>query len=273
LINRGPTNMDRPRLLAREKDELVPPGVFDRHEGLTESMRRTLMRWLFEVNASLKDQGSPEAVQTAAALTDAHFASEVVTRSTIQLVGVTAMMIALKLYGHAVRHCAACDLDTAVYLCDDTYTKEQIRDMEWRMLAAHDFAAQRVIPLHLYCLDVSPNALVDRIARMLMDVGATLVCTRATRHLPSAIVVAAVELAVLAHATDRIDVDREYSELQISMMLAVESMRDSPKGKGIPACHPEAFNDFFAWYREEKPSPLKLGQRRRRARAWCPDIH
>lgn len=235
--------MDLASLSTREREELAPPGVFGRHDGITETMRATLARWLLEVNVYLKEDGAPEAVQTAMALTDLYFSRKSVTRGTIQLVGCTAMMIACKLYGMGTY-----ELSDAVHHCDGAYAKDAFKDMEWEMLGMHDFAAQLVIPLHFYYLDVPSTPVADAVARMLMDVGAALIPTGEERHLPSKICDAAVNVGALVADTGRIDMHGDFTDLEIQMMAAMEKMRYGDKGNGIKKNHPVAFDHFFVWY-------------------------
>lgn len=66
-----------------------------------------------------------------------------VTRKKLQLVGVTAMLIACKyeeMYVPMVGDFA--------YIADDAFTKAQIREMEMLILSELNFALGRPLPLH-----------------------------------------------------------------------------------------------------------------------------
>lgn len=236
--------MDLESLMTRERRELAPSGVFGRHHGVNDSMRTTLCRWLLEINDHMGVNGAPEAVQTAVALTDTYVLKRSVTMDTIQLVGYTAMMIALKLYGIGVY-----TLSEAVRLCNHAYTKKAFRKMEWEMLAMHGFAINLVIPLHFYYVAASSSSpVVDVVARMLMDVGAALISTNVDRPLPSEICRAALRIGARVDNTHRIDMYDEFEPLEIRIMAAMERVQYAPKSNGIQCNHPDGFAYFFSWY-------------------------
>lgn len=72
-----------------------------------------------------------------------HFQVQPVTRKKLQLVGVTAMLVACKyeeMYVPLVGDFA--------YIADDAFTKAQIREMEMLILSELNFELGRPLPLH-----------------------------------------------------------------------------------------------------------------------------
>lgn len=235
--------MDRASLLTREARELVRPGVFDRHHEVVELMRVTLTSWLHRVAHTLED-GPSEIVQTAAALLDAHMAQRPACKSTLQLIGMTALMIAIKFHGDRWF-----SLDDAVCFCAETYTKAQFRDTEWTMLATHDFAINKVIPLHFYYLDPVDCHDRRRLIWMFMDVGATTISSARKRWKPSEIEQGSRSLAEYVVATEAMDLETDFTLLHIDVMRALEMIKDSKKGEGIKERHSDAWAHFHAWHR------------------------
>jgi G2/mitotic-specific cyclin-B, other len=90
-------------------------------------MRSILIDWLVEVH--LKFKLVPESLYLTVNLIDRYLEREQVHRSKLQLVGVTAMLIACKyeeIYPPIVKD--------FVYITDNAYTKEEILEQERIML-------------------------------------------------------------------------------------------------------------------------------------------
>ena len=98
-----------------------------KQEDINEKMRSILIDWLVEVH--LKFKLVPESLYLTVNLIDRYLDKEQVNRQKLQLVGVTAMLIACKyeeIYPPIVRD--------FVYITDNAYTKEEILEMERKML-------------------------------------------------------------------------------------------------------------------------------------------
>ena len=92
-------------------------------------MRRRLVEWLMEV---VNCYGlSDITFHQAAGFVDQYLAKDTVPIQQLQLLGISALFIASKLHDVAFL-----PMDTAVEVCDDMYSKEDIFAMERRMLAA-----------------------------------------------------------------------------------------------------------------------------------------
>ena len=99
---------------------------------INEKMRAILVDWLIEVHYKFKLM--PETLFLTVNLIDRYLEKCDVIRTKLQLVGVTAMLIACKyeeIYAPEVRD--------FVYITDKAYTREEILAMEFSMLSTLDF--------------------------------------------------------------------------------------------------------------------------------------
>jgi len=90
---------------------------------LTIKMRSMLIDWLLQVSIEFNNQ--PETIQLATRIIDAFFSSESAVRATVQLVGVTSLLMSAKLHE---RHYP--DINELLFLCDGIYTRPQLLSME-----------------------------------------------------------------------------------------------------------------------------------------------
>ena len=110
----------------------IVAGYMEKQEDINEKMRAILVDWLVEVH--LKFKLVPESLYLTVNLIDRYLEREQVNRQKLQLVGVTAMLIACKyeeIYPPIVKD--------FVYITDNAYTKEEILEMERKMLSVLDF--------------------------------------------------------------------------------------------------------------------------------------
>lgn len=101
-------------------------------QDIHEKMRAILVDWLVDVHYKFKLV--PETLYLTVNLIDRYLEKEPVSRQNLQLVGVTAMLIASKyeeIYAPIVKD--------FVYITDNAYTKEEILHMEMQMLHTLDF--------------------------------------------------------------------------------------------------------------------------------------
>lgn len=99
---------------------------------INDRMRSILVDWLIEVH--LKFKLVPETLYLTVNLIDRYLEIEAVKRDKLQLIGVTAMLIACKyeeIYPPEVKD--------FVYITDNAYSKEEIQDMEYLMLKKFNF--------------------------------------------------------------------------------------------------------------------------------------
>lgn len=103
-----------------------------RQEDINDKMRAILIDWLVEVH--LKFKLKPETLYLTVNILDRYLEKEPVSRKKLQLLGVTALLLASKyeeIYPPEVR-----DL---VYVCDRAYNRDQILSMESKVLNAFKF--------------------------------------------------------------------------------------------------------------------------------------
>lgn len=128
-------------LREREVATKVDRGYMERQPNVNERMRSILIDWLVEVH--LKFKLVPDTLYLTVYLIDKYLELEEVTRQNLQLVGVTAMLLASKyeeIYPPEIR-----DL---VFITDRAYNKEQILEMESTMANALEF---RLTVPTIYC--------------------------------------------------------------------------------------------------------------------------
>jgi cyclin B len=99
---------------------------------INEKMRAILIDWLIDVH--LKFKLLPETLFLTVNIIDRYLEDSQVTRQKLQLVGVTAMLIACK-----YEEIYAPEINDFVYVTDKAYTREEILDMEGKILAKLKF--------------------------------------------------------------------------------------------------------------------------------------
>lgn len=157
---------------------------------INEKMRAILIDWLVEVH--LKFKLMPETMYLTVNLIDRYLERKPVARQKLQLVGVTAMLLASKyeeIYPPEVR-----DYE---YITDKTYSREEILKMETAMLNTLQF--RLTVPTTYTflnrCLKVAE---ADQRTSLLATyfVERTLQEYRMLQHLPSKIAAAGVNMAL-----------------------------------------------------------------------------
>ena len=106
----------------------VPDYMADQKQPeISRTMRAILVDWLVEVQESF--ELNHETLYTAVKTLDLYMASTPVPKEDLQLVGATACLIACKI-DERIPPC----LDDFVYVCDDAYTRTQIKTKEREVL-------------------------------------------------------------------------------------------------------------------------------------------
>ena len=125
--------------LAIEEETRPVQNYMDFQKDINPSMREILTDWLIEVH--LKFKLLPETLFLTVNLIDRYLTTENIYRNKLQLVGVTAMLIASKyeeIYPPIV--------SDFVYITDNAYTREEILRMEERMLHTLQFGIHFTSP-------------------------------------------------------------------------------------------------------------------------------
>ncbi|KAL4443504.1 hypothetical protein ABPG75_011241 [Micractinium tetrahymenae] len=105
----------------------VAPDYMSRQTDINDKMRAILIDWLVDVH--LKFKLMPETLYLTVNLIDRFLEAKQVTRKHLQLVGVTAMLVASK-----YEEIWAPEVRDFVYISDRAYTRDQILNMEKIML-------------------------------------------------------------------------------------------------------------------------------------------
>lgn len=143
----------------------VRPTYMENQRHINERMRSILVDWLVEVH--LKFKLVPETLYLTINIIDRFLEKSEVFRPKLQLVGVTALLLASK-----YEEIYPPELRDLVYICDHAYEKEHILEMEEKILktleyqmtisSAHAFlvrylkaahADRRIVQLSCYILD------------------------------------------------------------------------------------------------------------------------
>mmetsp|Transcript_3009 Transcript_3009/g.5687 ORF Transcript_3009/g.5687 Transcript_3009/m.5687 type:complete len:512 (-) Transcript_3009:170-1705(-) len=104
-----------------------PRPYMDEQDDINSKMRAILVDWIVEVH--LKFRLVPETLYLCVNIIDRYCSKVVVQRSKLQLIGVTALLVACKheeIYPPEVRDC--------VYITDRAYERQEVLDMEQSIL-------------------------------------------------------------------------------------------------------------------------------------------
>ncbi|KAH7295986.1 hypothetical protein KP509_26G002300 [Ceratopteris richardii] len=115
-----------------EVNSCVSPDYMARQPDINEKMRAILIDWLIEVH--LKFKLMPETLYLTINLIDRYLACQTVMRKNLQLVGVTALLLACK-----YEEIWAPLVQDFVFISDKAYTREQVLEMEKSMLHKLEF--------------------------------------------------------------------------------------------------------------------------------------
>jgi hypothetical protein len=126
-----------------ERQQNIRSDYLGGQQVILPKMRSVLVDWLIGVHLQFKLL--PETVYTAVAILDRFMMSQVtaINRNTLQLVGVTAMLIASK-----YEEIYAPEVKDFVYITDKAYSEKQIMDMELKVIKSLKFQLGRPLPLH-----------------------------------------------------------------------------------------------------------------------------
>lgn len=173
----------------KEQSTSVRPVYMESQPHINERMRSILVDWLVEVH--LKFKLVPETLYLTINIIDRFLVNVQVTRPKLQLVGVTALLIASK-----YEEIYPPELRDLVYICDHAYRKEQILHMEETILKSLEYKI--TIPsAHAFLVRYLKAAHADRkivqLSCFILD--GTLQSYNLLHYLPSQLAAAAVLLA------------------------------------------------------------------------------
>jgi cyclin B len=165
-------------------------GYMAHQTDINEKMRAILIDWLVEVH--LKFKLMPETMYLTVNIIDRFLERKMVIRQKLQLVGVTAMLLASKyeeIYAPEVRD--------FVYITDKAYTREQILAMESSILSTLDFritVPTTYVFLNRYLKAAAADERTTLLATFFVE--RTLQDYKMLAHLPSKLAAAAVNMAL-----------------------------------------------------------------------------
>ncbi|XP_032556596.1 G2/mitotic-specific cyclin-B2 [Chiroxiphia lanceolata] len=158
-------------------------------------MRAILVDWLVQVHSRF--HLLQETLYMCVALIDRFLQSHPVPRKRLQLVGVTAMLVASK-----YEEILCPDVADFVYITDNAYTSSEIREMEMIILKELNFDLGRPLPIHFLrraSKAGEADAKQHTLAKYLMEL--TLIDYDMVHHRPSEVAAAALCLSqkILGH--------------------------------------------------------------------------
>eukprot|EP00439_Symbiodinium_sp_Y106_P083816 s514_g24.t1 len=180
------------RLFEEEAAFLPRPSYMETQQDINGKMRAILVDWLVEVH--MKYRLRAETLFLAVNLIDRHMTALPVLRrpfERLQLVGVTAMFVAAKF--EEIDPPRATDF---VYITDNTYSKDDLLQMECTMLSALDFRVVVPTPAHFFDQFVkvnSENSLQTETVKYILELA--LIDLRMIRYPPSHLLAAAILLS------------------------------------------------------------------------------
>jgi hypothetical protein len=198
---------------SKEIDTCTQPIYMEDQQFINERMRAILIDWLVDVH--LKFKLAPETLHLTVNIIDRFLAKEKVLRQRLQLLGVTAFLIATK-----YEEVYPPEIPDLVYICAGSYSKYEILDMEETILKKLDYKI--TIPsahafLVRYLKAAKADAKIVRLSCFILD--GTLLSYDLLRYLPSQLAAAAVLIARRAvgrrNWSPTLDKYARYSECDI----------------------------------------------------------
>ena len=119
-------------IFSNEEKYLVDPKYMSNQSDINHRMRAILIDWLIDVH--LKYKLVPQTMYIAVNLIDRYLEKNETNRAKLQLVGVTAMFIACK-----YEEIYPPELKDFVYITDGAYVKQDVLEMEYKMLKCLEF--------------------------------------------------------------------------------------------------------------------------------------
>lgn len=174
---------------SKERTTSVRPLYMENQTHINEKMRSILVDWLVEVH--LKFKLVPETLYLTINLIDRYLERKQVSRPKLQLVGVTALLVASK-----YEEIYPPELRDLVYICDRAYSKQEILDMEENILRALEYKI--TIPsAHAFLVRYLKAAHADKkmvqLSCYILD--GTLQSYKLLKYLPSQLAAASVFIA------------------------------------------------------------------------------
>ena len=176
---------------SNEKDFLPNPNYMTTiQKDISNHMRAILNDWLLEVHLKYKFQH--ETIFLAVNLLDRYLSKVNIHRNILQLIGVSALMIAAK-----YEEIYPPDLKVYSYITDDAYNKDQVKFMETQILKVLNFDTTITSPMKFFyvlhkLMEFGQTA--SFFAEYLMDI--SILDVKMLKYLPSEIAATAVWMGI-----------------------------------------------------------------------------
>eukprot|EP01111_Echinosteliopsis_oligospora_P011435 TRINITY_DN3779_c0_g1_i1.p1 TRINITY_DN3779_c0_g1~~TRINITY_DN3779_c0_g1_i1.p1 ORF type:complete len:463 (+),score=167.02 TRINITY_DN3779_c0_g1_i1:180-1568(+) len=173
----------------KEIKDAVIPHYMSKQVDISEKMRAVLIDWMVEVHVKFKLL--TETMFLSVSILDRFLTLKSVPRNKLQLVGVTAMLLAAKyeeIYAPEVRD--------FIYISDKAITREEILKMERLILSTLDFNLSTPTPLHFlrrFSKAARSDTRTHTLSKYLIEL--TLPEYRTLQYVPSMIAAASVYIA------------------------------------------------------------------------------
>jgi hypothetical protein len=174
---------------SKEAETCTDPTYMDDQQFINERMRAILIDWLVDVH--LKFKLVPETLYLTVNIIDRYLAKERVIRQRLQLLGVTAFLIATK-----YEEVYPPEIPDLVYICAGSYSKYEILEMEETILKRLDYRI--TIPsAHAFLVRYLKAAHADKkiVQLSVFILDGTLLSYELLRYLPSQLAAASVLIA------------------------------------------------------------------------------
>ena len=174
---------------AKEASTSTRPSYLAKQPKINAAMRTILVDWLVNAHGAFKL--IPPTLYLAVNLLDRYLNRVEVDRASLQLVGISCLLIASKF--EEVWCCAVAD---CVHVCDKAFTKEDVLEMEWNILTTLEFNI--TVPtsysfLARFLKSANADEKTARLATFLLD--GNLQNYKLLQYLPSQLAAASVIIA------------------------------------------------------------------------------
>jgi len=215
--------------LRAAEQSFLPQKLFgDVQEDITLNMRSILVDWLVEVSEEYKLL--PDTLHLAVALLDRFLLLEIISRKSLQLVGVSCMFIASKF-----EEIYAPEISDLCYITDNTYSEQNIIAMEKRILEQLSFKINQPTVctfLRYYASSREITRYEELLSFYICEL--SLLDTSLARYAPSMIAAAAILLScyvttrrpwssALRIKTNYDSMDLKYCVLQIASFVKMKA--------------------------------------------------
>ncbi|XP_031565308.1 G2/mitotic-specific cyclin-B-like isoform X2 [Actinia tenebrosa] len=224
-------------LRAMERKYSVSPDYMNSQKEVNEKMRTILVDWLIQVHTRF--HLLQETLYLTISIIDRFLANYQVTKQNLQLVGVSAMLLASK-----YEEMYAPEIGDFVYITDNAYTKRQIRQMEAQIFKTLEFNLGKPLCLHFLRRNSKAggvDAQKHTLAKYLMEI--TLLDYGSIQFLPSEIAAAALCLSMKlldnSEWTQTLEYYSTYTETHLTTCmkriakLVLKTKDKDSKGKAV----------------------------------------